>query len=1080
MAITLNDPRPASQLLPSIPVDGPQTPSEGIGGPVVPHHERPKDLSSSLVDPPTETTGFQPEQGKGRGITLDKISLHVLGDVTSSTKQGLANNEYSHHDILQRGLGYESTTTTARPSKPFHKWMKTLHKRSVRRQGLPWWDTEDTPYSMQLDGSESRTGLSFHRRNSSSGSSFGFVTAVKSASISLTTASVLSRSRSRRHTLRSSRGHSKADRSSRASVTAARFSEDSHCSERPTLVDPVVMERSLQRRRILEELISTEESYIRDVRFLINVYVTILASLPTLPPGLRSSINRNLTEIVELHEEMLGELHRAVPYSEYTQPELQSNGAHPGTRGHQRMRSLDAVPEDRDGVSWLPDVTGLLADPQIAAEVAKIFSRKMNRFFVYEEYGAKYELMIKDVAAAHRTMPGWQSYQKGLEVLASSLGSANSQLDHGKKSLSIGDLLVKPIQRVCKYPLLFAELLKYTPVVDCPCSHMEIENALIRLREATAEINRATDDMRVKSVLEKTWMLQDRLVFANHQLDAVSKNRIRSFGHVQLCGALHACWQTKDGVGGEYMVALLYREWFCLATAGRFDQIYTIQACIALDNVKVEEVDNGRGLQCHTAPYSWKMVFICDHQLYEVILTACTPKEELEWRTRLSSHQAVESLDQPQSTLFSSLSLNIKSLGTVFRKPGTIARRISIHRATTVGPKSPLCQVILKNTSVMKDAPSSGGARSSQINRSQSLLTTNTRIPVLAPSRGDRARIEALLSDVWTRDILPFPGITARSRSEHLVRTSASSVIRKLSVVSITSSFTRRSGRSSASPVEEDAGFFGTSPPTKASVLETPLTPATATSSRRNSIDQNGGASYRSSSLLSVIHDEADRESGTSPSSMGGTGVKRKATTLDWNSGDGDRGTEEVALGMVRHTGNGRAVRSASGNSQLKALGDNTNLAKAAKYSTPVATSRRSSANTTTSNNSSMGSEAGSRPSTIASDGIHYGIMSASFSNLSVQDSTKEDEAQRQATVGTPNTLHGGDDSSGRTTAAVAKENICSDAAGPPCLPHSYSDYNSRPRRYSTGHKLSRSWTSRRGPGGHREAVVQSIKNMFR
>lgn len=42
---------------------------------------------------------------------------------------------------------------------------------------------------------------------------------------------------------------------------------------------------------------------------------------------------------------------------------------------------------------------------------------------------------------------------------------------------------------------------------------MEVESALLRLREATAEINRATNDRRMKSTLEKTWILQDRLVF---------------------------------------------------------------------------------------------------------------------------------------------------------------------------------------------------------------------------------------------------------------------------------------------------------------------------------------------------------------------------------------------------------------------------------------------------------------------------------------------------------------------------------------------------------------------------------------
>lgn len=67
----------------------------------------------------------------------------------------------------------------------------------------------------------------------------------------------------------------------------------------------------------------------------------------------------------------------------------------------------------------------------------------MYRFFVYEEYGAKYEMMIKDVASTHRAMPQWETYQKGLEALAASLGSANHHVDRSRKSLTIGDLLVK-------------------------------------------------------------------------------------------------------------------------------------------------------------------------------------------------------------------------------------------------------------------------------------------------------------------------------------------------------------------------------------------------------------------------------------------------------------------------------------------------------------------------------------------------------------------------------------------------------------------------------------------------------------
>ena len=122
---------------------------------------------------------------------------------------------------------------------------------------------------------------------------------------------------------------------------------------------------------------------------------------------------------------------------------------------------------------------------------------------------------------------------------------------------------------------------------------------------------------------------------------------------------------------------------------------------------------------------------------------------------------------------------------------GTVARRVSIHRATTVGAKSPLCQVILKNTATQKE--SSTSISKGPLNRSKSLLTTNTRTPVLAPSRGERARLEALLSDVWSRTVLPFPGINGRSKSEHHVRNSATTMMRKLSVAHITGSLSKRS-----------------------------------------------------------------------------------------------------------------------------------------------------------------------------------------------------------------------------------------------------------------------------------------------
>jgi hypothetical protein len=105
--------------------------------------------------------------------------------------------------------------------------------------------------------------------------------------------------------------------------------------------------------------------------------VTLLASIPGLSLNLRASINRNLNEIVELHEELLGDLHRVVPHSEYTQIDHMVSPVRPLFNGHQRWRSLDAVPENTGGAPWLQKIPGMTAEPTVAAEVAKVFGKKV-------------------------------------------------------------------------------------------------------------------------------------------------------------------------------------------------------------------------------------------------------------------------------------------------------------------------------------------------------------------------------------------------------------------------------------------------------------------------------------------------------------------------------------------------------------------------------------------------------------------------------------------------------------------------------------------------------------------------------
>jgi hypothetical protein len=149
--------------------------------------------------------------------------------------------------------------------RPFNKWMRDLQKRARHRRQTVSCDVDGSTLERELFDSPTVQSRIRHKK-SLSGSSFGFVTAVKSATVSLASFSVAPRSR---RTGVSSR-HQRTDRSSKAS-NAGRLSEDSSYIARGMVIDQAVLNRLLQRRRILEEVINTEESYVGDVKFLMNV-----------------------------------------------------------------------------------------------------------------------------------------------------------------------------------------------------------------------------------------------------------------------------------------------------------------------------------------------------------------------------------------------------------------------------------------------------------------------------------------------------------------------------------------------------------------------------------------------------------------------------------------------------------------------------------------------------------------------------------------------------------------------------------------------------------------------------------------
>ncbi|KAL9093967.1 MAG: hypothetical protein Q9165_003637 [Trypethelium subeluteriae] len=669
--------------------------------------------------------------------------------------------------------------------RPFRKWISTLRRR---RNSTNLEDSKATHRGfLGPERPKPNLGvLSWRSRQggprastSTASSSIGFVTAMKSATITLASTSIHPRSwrGARIERLRS------GERSSGQSGPEARKSVDSHTPSLGPIMDEAAWMRSLQRRKVLEELVASEESYIADLKVLINVYSNLLTATSSISSERRTLIRRNLDQILEIHEGLLGELHHVVPHAEYNQGHARETMS-PLRPRHTRFHSVDILQGRREELPirkqrYSLDTCklaerapiALLADPQTAAKVAAVFNKHVKRFFAYEEYGAKYEALTRELNVSQKITPSWPEYEKGIEALSTALAPTNHRDDAGKKGLTLSDLLIKA-------------------VYDDPNSHAEIDKVLFRLRETAREINKATDDPEKRKLIEKTWQLQDRLLFDHQPSGSVI---LRLLGHVVLCGVLYVAYQHKDGIKGQYMVCVLYKSCLLLAVPHGGFSNFMVKATIALASATLEESDSGKGLQCHSASFSWKLDFESGCRMYEVMFSACSGEEEECWRKPISERIATEnqagSEDKADTVdLLSSLSLDIKSYGAALGHSQSLAKRASIHRAATLGPKATMSHVIIKNTEAAKEGRS---VASEVVNRSHSLLSSS-HVPTLSPRRIERIRLERSLSNVWTKELLPYPGMATR-RPDHPIRASAQSVMRKLSMASLASNFSKRS-----------------------------------------------------------------------------------------------------------------------------------------------------------------------------------------------------------------------------------------------------------------------------------------------
>ena len=133
------------------------------------------------------------------------------------------------------------------------------------------------------------------------------------------------------------------------------------------------------------------------------MYLALLDSVPALSRQTRNSIHRNVIEILALHEELLGELHRTIPQSEVNQeqtlwrPAAQSRrrsqinqpSSSRRTKGRENAWRKARRSNDADGTNAAAPIE-LIAEPVVAGEVAQIFTKLVPTISTLQAFAGQY------------------------------------------------------------------------------------------------------------------------------------------------------------------------------------------------------------------------------------------------------------------------------------------------------------------------------------------------------------------------------------------------------------------------------------------------------------------------------------------------------------------------------------------------------------------------------------------------------------------------------------------------------------------------------------------------------------------
>ncbi|KAL5361589.1 hypothetical protein BJX96DRAFT_185362 [Aspergillus floccosus] len=230
---------------------------------------------------------------------------------------------------------------------------------------------------------------------------------------------------------------------------------------RPASMSPSPEQRRLKKRRhVIKELIDTEYTFGRDMKVVDDIYKGTSSSCLDLSSDDVKVLFANSDQVVHFSMMFLDSLKEAAR-SVYVMPKSQRWSSKRSARSHHMLRA----DTEASGVPGLSEL-----DKDLATCIGQAFMTNMAQMEkVYADYLKNHDAANKKLQALQRN-PKVAIWLKECREWASDLTSA----------WDLDSLLVKPVQRILKYPLLLTELLDSTPE-----NHPDRPSLLSALEEVT-------------------------------------------------------------------------------------------------------------------------------------------------------------------------------------------------------------------------------------------------------------------------------------------------------------------------------------------------------------------------------------------------------------------------------------------------------------------------------------------------------------------------------------------------------------------------------------------------------------------